>query len=76
MIDDIKRARQKKEDADEHGPWVVASVMCLVCQTRHVSVHPVSADENTLECPCGARMSEVIKYHPAPADAPAAPPPP
>lgn len=52
---------QDEQDRKE-GPWVVARVRCCACTYESVSVHPVQADENSLECPqCGFCDSEVIE---------------
>lgn len=42
----------KVVDDDYDGPWVAATVECPICNTVHVSVHPVVCER--VECPgCG-----------------------
>jgi len=36
--------------AETEGPWVVAHTVCRVCGHKAVSVHPVQADDDALEC--------------------------
>lgn len=68
-MNDIERARAKQEDGS--GPWEVCRIMCLVCQSVHVSVHPLHqrngdlVNLNTLQCPnCKECISEVLPLHP------------
>ena len=45
------------------SPWVAAKCKCRVCSHEHVSVHPVEADDDMLECPkCHAMSAEVTHY--------------
>jgi hypothetical protein len=80
-MNDIERARDRRDD--KAGPWEVCRIMCLVCQFRYVSVHPLYkndegdlVDLTTLQCArCKERMSAVLPMpdEPPPGDSDAPP---
>ncbi len=49
---------------DDHRPHTVAHVFCRACGVDVVSVHPVCADPNRLQCRCGAQDSEIHRTVP------------
>lgn len=43
------------------GKWVCCWIRCLICNYKHVSVHPACCNEEELECPnCGYMNSETF----------------
>ena len=47
---------------EEEYDWEAAVVECRVCSHRHVSVHPVVAPRENLECSrCHAMSCEVVE---------------
>jgi hypothetical protein len=60
-----QRGVERLED-HRHG-WHVSESQCLCCGSVYISIHPVLADDNTLQCPkCMSRCSHCIQHYDAP----------
>jgi hypothetical protein len=56
----FRKPKAEVVDLDDHRPRVLASVKCLWCLHRHISVHPESLHDNPkplLECPNCHKMT-------------------